>query len=332
MNRSYTEAINAALRDVMRDDGSVILLGEDIGELGGRFGATQGLLASFGRARVVDTPLVEDLLAGMALGAANGGLKPIVEFVNADFLAIALDDLWRAGLWQSLYGRDFASGVVVRSCFGGYAWKGPHLSSAAVGHLIAIPNVKLFAPFFPDDAYEIVRRSVREGGLTVILEHRALLLPGIPYEPYDLGRAADLASSHPGDIERASVLPNAAAGLRDIALVSYSYTSLVCLEAAARLEAGGVTTRVVDMKAIWPFDRETIRSVAAESRGVVLVEECAPHAGLMVHVEQDLRRALPNIRCASVHAKDDVVPFGDRESSVLPSAADIISASRSLLV
>jgi len=330
MNRSYSEAIQAALHEVMRNDSRVVMFGEDIGELGGRFEATRGLLASFGRARIIDTPVNEELLVGMALGAANGGLKPIVEFVNADFLAIAFDDLWRAGLWQSLYKKYFASGVTVRSGFGGYAWKGPHLSSAAVGHLIAIPHVKIFAPFFPEDAYEIVKRSVHEDGLTIILEHRALF-PKVPYEPYDRRCMNDMSSFRSGDIHRANVLSGGAKDPFDIALVSYSYTSLLCLEAASRLKDRGVTTRVVDMKAVWPFDGETIRRAAAGSRGVVLVEECVPRAGVMVHVEQELRRASPNIRCASVHAKDEAVPFGRSELSILPSVDDIVGAALALL-
>ena len=115
----FAEAINKALLEIMSADDRTILLGEDVGKFGGRFEATHDLLNSFGENRVFDTPINEELFIGIALGASAGGLKPIIEIYYNEFLNIAFDDLWRAGLWQKLYKNKVQSSIIIRCVFGG---------------------------------------------------------------------------------------------------------------------------------------------------------------------------------------------------------------------
>lgn len=306
MPHPYVDAIRKGLFDILSQNENAVIFGEDVAVLGGRIGVTKGLLEHFGQDRVKDTPVSEEILVGIALGASNGGLRPIVEILNSDFLAIAFDDLWRSGLWQKKYQNTVSSDILVRTGFGAYAMKGPDFSSSAIAHIAAIPNVKIYAPAFPDDAYRLVKESFNEPGLKIFLEHKALYF-------------AKEFSKFEKQSMRGQVL-----------FISYSYVSVLCAKAAEILQSAGISSFLVDLGTIWPVPFERIYSCIQAADAVILVEECVPEAGIMNFIELEIRRKYPDKIIGRVHARDAIIPFGVNEQAVLPSAEDIAQKAFSL--
>lgn len=299
MSFPYRDAIREAIFEIFSQDERAVIFGEDIAVLGGRFGITQGLLDRFGFGRVKDAPISEEIFIGIGLGASNGGLKPIVEILNSDFLAIAFDDLWRSGIWQRKYPTMVSSDVLVRAGFGAYSRKGPDFSSSAVAHLAAVPNIKIYTPTFPDEACQLLKDAFNRPGLKLFLEHKALYL------------LQEFPKNNP-------VNSNC-----QVLLISYSYLSILSAKAAEALRERGINAGLLDLGIIWPISFEKILSSVKVADAVILVEECVPEAGIMNFIELEIRRKFPEKTVARINAKDAVVPFGDKERTIIPSIDEI---------
>src|SRR3989344_2098417 len=297
----FAEAINKALLEIMSADDRTILLGEDVGKFGGRFEAIN-----------------EELFIGIALGASAGGLKPIIEIYYNEFLNIAFDDLWRAGLWQKLYKNKVQSSIIIRCVFGGYVRRGPEFSSAAVGHLISIPNIKIYAPSNVSDGYWILKEAIRQPGIKLILEHKAL------YRTSGIIDTEGGRSLVGGEIKRKG---------SNLTIVAYSYLVGSALRAAEILfDSYGIDSEIIDLKVIWPLDFQLILGSVRKTKKVVLVEECTRNAGVLVHIENELLKNIPRLNIENVTAKNDLIPFGEEETAVLPSIIDIVEAGERLCV
>ncbi|MGH3053980.1 MAG: alpha-ketoacid dehydrogenase subunit beta, partial [Gaiellaceae bacterium] len=233
----YWQALQEALRTEMQRDPSVFLMGEDIGEYGGAFGVTRGMLAEFGPERVRCTPISEATIVGAATGAALTGMRPVVEIMFMDFLTLAMDQLANhAAKFRYMYGPQACVPLVVRTPAGGGRCYGATHSQSLEAWFLHVPGLKVIAPATPADAFGLLSAAIRDDNPVLCVEHK-LLYAGtgeVPDagEPVEIGRAA---------VRRAG---------RDVTLVTYSYYVGVALQAAEQLAADGIDAEVLDLRTL----------------------------------------------------------------------------------
>lgn len=256
---TYLDAVAAGLDFCLESDPDTFLIGEDVGQFGGAFKVTKGFLDKFGPRRVVDSPIAETGIAGLAAGAALVGLRPIVEFQFADFVSCAFDPIinvmarhhWRTGN---------AIPVTMRAPFGARLSAGPTHSQSIESWFASVPGLKIVMPGLPEDVAPLLIASVRDNNPVIFLEnkylYRRLTAPGKPsLEPAELGKAKVVREGN------------------DVTLVTYSAGVHQGLEIAEELAKDGVSVEVIDLRTIVPLDVETIvNSVKKTSRAVVLHE------------------------------------------------------------
>lgn len=258
---TYREAIIAALRDELRSDPSVLLMGEDIGESGGVFKTTEGLFKEFGPERIRDTPISETGFVGAALGMAVAGYRPVVELMFADFMGVCFDQLV-----NSIAKHRFVSGgrasapLVIRTACGGGLGFGSQHSQTAESWLLSVPGIKIAAPATPADAYKMLRAAIRDENPVVVLEHKALLGMKGRVDTED-----DFAASLDGPaVVREGV---------DVTLVASLAMVPRALEAAVALAADGIEAEVVDLRMLRPLNLELIADSVRKTHHLVTIEE-----------------------------------------------------------
>ena len=315
---TYLGAIAAALRDALRDDERVFLLGEDIGGFGGAFGVTKGLLEEFGEHRVLDTPISEEGFVGAAIGAAWMGERPVVELQFADFVTTPFDQIvtvaakthWRSG--QSIP-------LVIRMPSGGGVRGGPFHAGSPEGWFVGQPGLKVVCPASVEDAYGLTRAAIDDPDPVLVFEHKALYrrLKGPPPPP-----------GHRTPIGRARIVREGA----DATVVTYGSGVAITIGAVERL---GVDVEVVDLRTVWPLDREAVlRSIAKTSR-VLVVQEAARStgaAGLVLSLVA--QEAFEHLDAPpALHAPPDTpVPFApELEDAYMPSVDTTADALERLL-
>ena len=256
------EAVRDAMREEMRRDERVFILGEDIGQRGGVFLATDGFLDEFGEQRVIDTPLAESSIAGIALGAALHGMRPIAEIEFADFIWPAINQLVgeAARVRYGTYGK-LGAPMVVRAPYGGGV-RGALYHSQSVEVVFAhTPGLKVVTPATPYDAKGLLKSAIRDDDPVIFLEHKRtyrLVRGEVPDEEYTLpiGRA---------DIKRVG---------EDVSVITYGLMLHHCLEAAEALAQEDVSVEVVDLRSLRPLDSETVlESVRKTGRALIVHED-----------------------------------------------------------
>lgn len=258
---SVIEAVREAIREEMRLDSKVFVLGEDVGQRGGVFLATQGLLEEFGRERVIDAPLAEACIMGVALGAAYRGLRPIPEVQFSDFVWPAVNQLIGEAA-RVCYGTHGALNVpmVVRIPYGGGIRGGLFHSQNVEALFFHTPGLKVIAPATPYDAKGLLKAAIRDNNPVISLEHKKtyrLVRGEVPEEDYTLpiGKA---------DVKRAG---------ESITAVSYGLTLHFCLEAAEQVSQEGIDVEVVDLRSLKPLDKETIIESVKKTGRLLIVHE-----------------------------------------------------------
>jgi 2-oxoisovalerate dehydrogenase E1 component beta subunit len=319
---TYLEAISQALREEMRRDPNVILLGEDIAVFGGAFKITKGFLEEFGAERVIDTPISESGFVGAACGAAIEGLRPVVEFQFADFIACAFDQIVNFAA-KAHYRWGTKVPVVFRAPAGGGFRGGPFHSENPEAWFTNVPGLKVVAPSTPYDAKGLLKAAIRDDNPVIFLEHKHLyrrIREDVPEQDY----VVPLGSA---DVKREGA---------DLTMISYGAMLHECLAAAERLSTEGRgECEVVDLRSLCPLDKETfLASVRQTGRALVVYEAHltggfgAEVAAIIAQEAFDVLDA-PVMRVASL---DVPVPFSPPlEDAVLPSAAKIYSAAREAL-
>jgi 2-oxoisovalerate dehydrogenase E1 component beta subunit len=244
--RTFIEAVRDAMAGEMRRDGSIIVLGEDVGRKGGVFLATDGLWAEFGDDRVIDTPLTESMIIGASIGAAMNGLRPIAEIQFADFIHPAFNQLVSEAA-RMRYRTNGVVGVpmVVRAPYGGGVHGALYHSQSVEAFFTHVPGLKVVIPSTPYDAKGLLRSAIRDDDPVLFFEHKKMyrsVRGEVPDGEYTvpLGRAS---IRRPG---------------RHVTLVAYGLMVAYALEAAERVAADGVETEVVDLRTLRPLDRETL--------------------------------------------------------------------------
>lgn len=256
------ETINKTLREMMEEDSSVFVLGEDV-EMGGTFGATAGHLEAFGSERVIDTPLAEASIVGIAIGAALGGLRPVAEIQFADFIHAAVDQLINeAAKMRYRSNGAFSCPIVVRAPYGGGITGGLYHSQSVEALFFSTPGLKIVAPVMPYDVKGLLRAAIKDPDPVLFFEHKnALAYRGfrqeVPDEPYEIpiGKA---------DVKREG---------RHVSVITYGLMVHYALGAAEELAREGIEVEVVDLRSLLPFDEETILNSVRKTGKVLIVHE-----------------------------------------------------------
>ncbi len=259
---TYRQALNEALMEEMEKDQDVFLLGEDIAIYGGAYGVTADLWKKYGDRRVLDTPISENAIVGVGLGAALTGMRPVAEIMYIDFIGLCLEQLNnQVAKIRYMFGGKCTVPLTIRTEGGAGRTLGAHHSQSLESWLIHIPGIKVVMPSTPYDAKGLLKSSIREDNPVVFIEHKMLYNTKgkVPEEEYIIPIGV-------ADIKREG---------SDVTLVTYSRMLLVCMEAAARLEKEGISTEIVDLRTLLPLDTETVvRSVKKTSRMVIVEEDC----------------------------------------------------------
>lgn len=256
---SYSAAIRLAMREEMRRDESVFLLGEDIGLYGGAFGVTAGLLEEFGPERIVESPISENSVVGLAVGAAMMGLRPIVEIMFMDFITLAADQLINhAAKLHYVYDGQVRVPLVVRAPAGGGRGYGASHSQTLESLFISTPGLKIVAPYTQAQARGLLKSAIREDSPVIFIEHK--LLYGRK------GEVPDAEECHP--LGEAQVLRQG----DDVTIVSWGRMLDVVGE-ALRGESAGVSAEVINLSTLAPMDMDTIMASVEKTGRLVVVEE-----------------------------------------------------------
>jgi pyruvate dehydrogenase E1 component beta subunit len=319
---TYAQAINDALREEMRADPRVFLMGEDIGLHGGIFRVTKDLMPEFGPERVRDTPISESGFVGLGIGAALAGMRPVVELLFMDFALVSADQIVnQAAKLRYMSGGKVSVPIVIRTQQGGGRGNGAQHSQSFESWLAQVPGLILVAPATPADAKGLLKSAFRAGNPVVFIEHKLLYNTKgeVPEQDYliPIGKA---------DVKRAG---------RDITIVSYSRTLLFALEAAEALSKQGIEAEVIDLRTIEPLDIQTIyQSVQGTARLLVVHESdinCGLGAEIITRIYENIPDALvtPARRLGGKHVP---IPVAEPlESVVLPQVHDIINTVQAMM-
>jgi pyruvate/2-oxoglutarate/acetoin dehydrogenase E1 component len=263
----YGAALNRALADAMEEDPSVVVFGEDIAAAGGSFGVTRGLLDRFGPKRVFDTPISEAALAGMAVGAALSGLKPVVEIMFMDFTTLTMDALVnQAAKARFMFGGQCSVPMVLRTQHGGGFSAGPQHSQCLEAWFAHVPGLKVVCPTTPQTAYGLLRSAIDDPDPVIFVEHKALYSQGCE-APDELARLP---------LSRAATVRHG----EKVTVVSYGAAVALALEAADRLAEQGISVEVIDLQTLQPWDEQAVLASLARTHRLVVVHEAVEAFGV----------------------------------------------------
>lgn len=258
---SYIDAINLAMKEEMERDERVFVLGEDVGRKGGVFKATMGLYEQFGEERVLDTPLAESAIAGVAIGAAMYGMRPIAEMQFADFIMPAVNQIVsEAAKIRYRSNNDWSCPLVVRAPFGGGIHGALYHSQSVEAMFAGTPGLKIVIPSSPHDAKGLLKAAIRDEDPVLFFEHKRayrLIKGEVPLDDYTLpiGKAE---VKRQGD---------------DITVITYGLAVHFAMQAAERLSADGIEAHILDLRTVYPLDQAAIIEAASRTGKVLLVTE-----------------------------------------------------------
>jgi pyruvate dehydrogenase E1 component beta subunit len=318
----YRDALRRALDEEMRRDPLVFLMGETIAERGGSYKVTEGLLATYGPRRVIDTPIAEASFTGMGVGAALVGCRPVVEILFVDFAMLAMDQIVnQAAKFAFISGGQAKVPLVVRTQGGAGNGLAAQHSQSLEALFYHVPGLKVVMPSTPRDACGLLKAAIRDDHPVIFIEHKLLYMTQgpVPDEEYviPLGEA---------EVKRAG---------SDVTLISWSLMTLKCLEAAAVLAGEGVSVEVVDLRTLTPLDKETVLNSARKTGRVAVVHEAVKRGGvggdiaamLMEEAYDDLDG--PVLRIAG---RNTPIPYNlNIERACVPSVEDIVAGVLDLL-
>lgn len=269
---SYIDAINLAMKEEMERDERVFVLGEDVGLKGGVFKATTGLYDQFGEQRVLDTPLAESAIAGVAIGAAMYGMRPIAEMQFADFIMPAVNQIVsEAAKIRYRSNNDWSCPLVVRAPFGGGIHGALYHSQSVEALFAGTPGLKIVIPSTPYDAKGLLKAAIRDPDPVLFFEHKRayrLIKGEVPTEDYTLpiGKA---------DVKREG---------DDVTVITYGLAVHFALQAADRLAKDGIETHILDLRTVYPLDQEAIIQAAKKTGKILLVTEDNKEGSIMSEV------------------------------------------------
>jgi len=319
MKTTYREAIRAAIRDAMQRDERVFLMGEDVGRYGGGFAVSLGLLEEFGPRRIRDTPLSEAGFVGAGIGAALGGMRPIVEIMTVNFSLLALDQIVNnAATLLHMSGGQFNVPLVIRMTTGGGRQLAAQHSHSLEGWLAHIPGLRVLAPATLEDARGMLWTALEDPDPVLIFEHGSL---------YNVaGELADDAGAV--DIDTAAVRRAGA----DVSLITYGGTLATVLEAAEALANDGIDADVLDLRTLRPLDDDAIVATVEKTHRAVVIDEGWRSGGISAELSARItENAFFDLDApvARVCSEEVPVPYAKHlERAALPSVERIVAAAR----
>lgn len=312
----FIDAISQALREEMERDQSIFMMGEDIGIYGGAFKVTKGLIDHFGPERIIDMPIAEEAFTGMAVGAALMGMRPIVEVQYADFISCGWDQIVNVAAKLHYRTRD-AVPMVIRGPSGAGLRAGPFHSQSPEGWFAHVPGLKVIVPGTPYDAKGLLKAAIRDNNPVIFFEHKYLyrrLKEQIPTEDYTV------------PISKAKVQREGS----DMTIVTYGAMLQTALAAADEAQKKGASVEIVDLRTIYPLDKDTIlNSVAKTSKAIMLYEDTRTlgiGAEVSAIIAEEGFESLdgPIIRVSS---PDAPIPYSPPlEDFFLPQVDDVLAA------
>ena len=313
------EALGQAMREEMHRDKRVFIMGEEVAEYQGAYKITQGLLQEFGSSRVIDTPITEHGFAGLAIGAAFGNLRPIVEFMTFNFSMQALDQIVNsAAKTNYMSGGQLGCPIVFRGPNGAAARVGAQHSQNYAALYAHIPGLKVIAPYSAEDSKGLLISAIRDDNPVIFLENE--ILYGQSFEVPDI--------IEPVEIGKAKILREGA----DVTIVAFSLQVGMALEAASILASEGINAEVIDLRTIRPLDEQSIIESVIKTGRLVCVEEGWFFAGIGATIAAIINREVFDYLDAPIEiiaGKDVPLPYAvNLEKLALPTVQEIIDAAR----
>ncbi len=330
--KSFRQSINEAIRLEMRKDENVVLMGEDVaggagsnGEQdawGGPLGVTKGLLGEFGRERIIDTPITETALLGMASGAALTGLRPVAELMFIDFMGVCFDQILnQTAKFRYMFGGKAVTPITIRSMFGGGTRAASQHSQCLYPIFTHVPGLKVVVPSCPYDAKGLLIQSIRDNDPVIFLEHKNMydITQDVPDESFTIpfGEA------------------NFTREGKDITFIGIGATVSLCNKVADKLKKDNITSTVLDLRTLSPLDEDSILEAAEETGRIVIVDESSPRCNIATDIsalicEKSFSYLKGPIKMVS--PPHTPVPFSPKlEDLYLPSENDVIKAAKELL-
>ncbi|WP_226582862.1 alpha-ketoacid dehydrogenase subunit beta [Halobacillus litoralis] len=269
---SYIQAVTQALKEEMQRDDKVFVLGEDVGKRGGVFRATDGLYDEFGEDRVLDTPLAESAIAGVGIGAAMYGMRPVAEMQFADFIMPAVNQIIsEAAKIRYRSNNDWSAPITIRAPYGGGVHGALYHSQSVEAVFANQPGLKIVMPSTPYDVKGLLKASIRDNDPVLFFEHKRayrLIKGEVPEEDYTLpiGKA---------DVKREG---------SDITVITYGLCVHFALQAAEKLAEEGIDAHILDLRTVYPLDKEGIIEAASKTGKVLLVTEDNKEGGIISEV------------------------------------------------
>ncbi len=319
---TYAEGIREAMRTKMKEDPNVILFGEDVGKFGGCFGVSAGLWDEFGDERIRDTPISEGVIVGAAVGSAACGIKPIAELMFIDFLTVGMDQLVnQAAKMRYMFGGEINLPMVLRVPAGAGIGAAAQHSQSLEAWLTHVPGLKVVYPSNAQDAYGLLLTSIDDQNPVVFIENKVL---------YSMKNDVDENELKPIPLGKAKIVKEGT----DVTIITYGKQVYDSLQAAEELAKDGINAEVIDLRTLFPLDKEAIFKSVEKTHKVVLVsEECKRGAytgdiAAMIAEECFYECDAPIKR---VGALNTPIPFATAlENYIVPNAKDLVLTVKSL--
>lgn len=323
-----SQYIAEAIAQEMKTDDRVLLMGEDVGRMGGVFGSSRGLLSAFGEKRVRDTPISEMSFVGMGVGLAMAGMRPIIEVMYVDFVGTCLEQIYNAMAKNRYMSGGRVTIPMVLKTAGGCTGSAAQHSQTLWGMLAHLPGMHVLAPCSPYDAKGLMAAAIRSDDPVVFIENKKLLTK----RANAFRQGADVPEqSYLEEIGKAKVVQKG----DDLTLASVSYGTWLSMEAADELAADGVSVEVVDLRSVSPLDADSVAQSVARTGRLLVVDEDYLSFGLSGElVSAVIERLGPSgLKRVGRHALPNVpIPAAlGLEQAVLPTVSSIVSSIRSLL-
>jgi pyruvate dehydrogenase E1 component beta subunit len=311
----YIWAVNEALREEMERDENVVLIGEDVGRSGGAFGASRGLFDQFGPERVVDTPISEAGIMGLAAGAAACGLRPVIEIMFMDFLTVCMDGIVnQVAKMRYMFGSQYTVPLVIRTPSGGGLNAGPQHSQSLEAWFAHVPGLKVVMAATPYDVKGLLKSAIRDDNPVIVVENKTLhaLKGQIPKEEYliPIGKA---------DVKREGT---------DVTVVAVSRMVHESLKAAEKLAKENISVEIIDLLSVSPWDKETVFNSVAKTHRLVIAHEAIKSFGIGAEISAAVSEEIMDELDAPVlrvGAPFVPIPF-NLEKAYLPNGDAVVAA------
>ena len=316
---TYRQALNEALAEELERDPNVFLMGEEVAQYNGAYKVSQGLLDRFGAKRIIDTPISENGFAGLGVGAAMVGLRPIVEFMTFSFSLVAFDQVVNnAPNMLTMSGGQFNIPITFRGPNGPAHQLGATHSHATECLYANFPGLKICTPATPRDAKGLLKTSIRDNNPVLVLESELLYSSKGMIEPADQELLIPLGQA---EVKREG---------SDVTIICYAQTVQLALAAAETLEEEEISAEVIDIRSIKPLDHAAIFQSVSKTHRVVIAEQDRPYCGIgaeiCFRIQNEIFDEL-DAPIARVSQEDVPMPYNERlEKAVLPSAKKIVAA------